>query len=69
MRVYAIATERFGVVLKQADTIDDARAWARTALGASPRAVSKHTYAAALAARRCTRCDSTPCCCRRGDRP
>lgn len=57
--IYVVKTERFGNVLVVRDSIEEARAWAKTALGAGPRCVSRYVEPGAL----CPSCDSRPCCC------
>ena len=59
MSLYAVATERFGSIQVERDTIDEARRWAREALGVSnPRCVTVVRGGAV-----CERCDSRPCLC------
>ena len=57
-RTYLVHAEKFGVLRKAADSIAEARAWAKTALGVGPRAVSRE-----IAYRICGACDSKPCAC------
>lgn len=58
MSTYEVTTERFGKLLYAANSIREARAWAKSAFGVGPRSVSAHrTY------RHCERCNCAPCCC------
>lgn len=58
-RLYDVRTERFGTVTKAADSIDEARAWARKAFGGMTVTVAPHVEKRL----RCEGCDSRPCCC------
>jgi hypothetical protein len=59
-RLYAIRTARFGTILVERDSIEEARQWARDNFDAGSSDVSAHrTY------RRCDDCNSAPCCCRK----
>jgi hypothetical protein len=58
--VYAIATERYGVVRIVEDSIAAARVRARAMFGVGPRSVHRETYQEP-----CPVCDSKPCCCGR----
>jgi hypothetical protein len=62
--IYAIATERFGVVLIVEDSIAAARRRARRMFGVGARSVHRETYRAA-----CPVCDSRPCCCPPKEKP
>lgn len=59
LRLYVVATERFGGVTIQAYDIAEARRDARLRFGVkNPRAVTpQRRY------QRCANCDSQPCCC------
>lgn len=57
MALYDVVTQ-FGTVTKEADSIKEARAWAKKAFKAGPRCVSlRREYAF------CEKCSSSPCCC------
>jgi|SRR5579871_7014476 len=60
--MYDVATGRFGIVTIDRDSIDDARRWAKEAMGLGPRTVSRHVESR----QPCLRCDSRPCCCSEG---
>jgi hypothetical protein len=59
MPLYDVRTQRFGVVRVERDSLQEARRWAREALGILEHgAVTAHrTYL------RCNRCDCAPCVC------
>ena len=59
MSLYSVKTERFGFVQVERDTIEEARRWAREALGVTnPRMVTRDNVAV-----HCHTCDSAPCVC------
>lgn len=58
-RLYDVKTERFGTVTKVADTIAEARRWARDAFRGLPVTVTPHVAKRST----CQACDSRPCCC------
>jgi hypothetical protein len=55
---YEVDVEGFGVILKQADSIEEARSWANHAFPRRSRTVKRHREY-----KLCERCDSRPCCC------
>jgi hypothetical protein len=57
--IYDVKTDRFGVIQKEEDSIEQARQWAKTALGiVNPECVTAHRQYV-----KCDRCDSQPCAC------
>lgn len=60
MGIYDVQTERFGLVQVERATIEEARSWAREALGVkNPRCVTRtQVYV------QCSSCDCTPCSCK-----
>ena len=60
MNLYAVHTERFGIILREDDSIKTARQWAKAALGVmNPSCVRRVNESAT-----CERCESKPCTCR-----
>jgi len=57
--LYDVVTEKFGTLIVERDNIDEARHWAKEALGLGPRCVSRHVERRTA----CPACDSSPCCC------
>ena len=58
MPLYIVNVEGFGDIDKRADTIQEARDWARTAFPKHPTQVTRRgNY------RHCPNCASAPCCC------
>jgi len=58
MPYYTVRTEQFGDITKTADTIKDARKWAKSAFPREPVRVSRQ-YARQF----CDLCGCAPCCC------
>jgi len=58
MSLYYVTVRGIGTFLADRDGIDAAREWARGAFGRELQGVSN-----ARGARRCERCDSSPCTC------
>jgi len=58
MATYLVQTAEYGELRKAADSIKDARTWAKRALGVGPRSVSRE-----LSYRRCDWCGSSRSLC------
>ena len=56
-RIYRVSTPKYGDILKIADNIQDARAWAKAAFGTGCVVDQHERY------RFCSDCQCAPCCC------